>query len=143
MILDKDQLITFAKEYKEVEAARGQVEFTEPHYFRKSLGIIDNSVEVVLVCFADLQSTSVHDHTGSSCAVVCLAGQLTEHIYFRNTQGDLATYGMRQINVGDIHYVDSKLFHQVANMSCKGSVLLNFYSPPLTPLPEKTVAEAK
>lgn len=127
------ELIEEARNYGDVEGALAQAEFSSPHYFRKTLSKTDD-LEVVLVCFADKQSTSVHDHGGSKCVVRVLKGLVHEQTYMVAHSGDLVPNTHGKFGEGDIHSVDPHWFHEVTNLAKEGTVLLNFYSPPLPPL---------
>lgn len=108
-----------------------QVQYTNPDYFRKTL-LKTDQLEVVLVCFEHLQSTRLHNHGGSHCMVKCLRGRLIEHVYYEKLLShDLEYHSMRIIQEKSVIYVPPLAYHQNTNLSKMGSVLLNFYWPPL------------
>jgi predicted metal-dependent enzyme (double-stranded beta helix superfamily) len=111
----------------------GEAEKTHPHYFRKTIHR-DDDVEVVLVCFDEMQSTSVHDHGGSMCVVRCLKGSVLEQTFEKDAEGNLVHLATVPLGAGGIKYIDPKFIHQVTNLAKDGSVLINFYSPPLPPI---------
>ncbi len=89
----------------------------------------DDELEVVLICFAEGQTSSVHDHQGSNCVVRVISGKILETLYERN--GDtLDLLGSSYLKPGDISGLDGVQVHQLSNLHTKGSVLVNFYSPP-------------
>lgn len=110
----------------DVSLALEQVEFSEPHYFRKQI-YKDDGLEIVLVCFKRGQETSRHDHGVSSCVVRCLQGSVTEYLYLPNlskcVDGNLMEGGLQVVKAGDSH--------EVVNHDEEKAVLLNFYAPPL------------
>jgi cysteine dioxygenase len=90
----------------------------------------DAGVDIVLVCFAAGQVSSVHDHRGSNCVIRLVRGRVLETLFERAADDTLVHALHRYINVGDISGLSGDRIHQISNVDDTGSVLLNFYSPP-------------
>lgn len=90
----------------------------------------DESVEVVLICFAAGQTSSVHDHRGSNCVIRVVRGRVLETLFDREDGGTLAHALHHYLSPGDVSGLDGEQVHQLSNVDNAGSVLLNFYSPP-------------
>jgi cysteine dioxygenase len=113
-------------QYREAELPIG---FSTEAYTRIVLHR-DESVEVVLICFAAGQTSSVHDHRGSSCVIRLIRGKILETL-FDKTDGETLEYALHHyLSPGDISGLDGEQIHQLSNVDNSGSVLLNFYSPP-------------
>jgi cysteine dioxygenase len=90
----------------------------------------DESMEVVLICFAAGQTSSVHDHRGSNCVIRVVRGKILETL-FDKTDGETLGYALHHyLAPGDVSGLNGEQIHQLSNVDNSGSVLLNFYSPP-------------
>ena len=90
----------------------------------------DESLEVVLICFAAGQTSSVHDHRGSNCVIRLVRGRILETLFDR-ADGETLAYALHHyLASGDVSGLNGEQVHQLSNVDNSGSVLLNFYSPP-------------
>jgi cysteine dioxygenase len=90
----------------------------------------DTGIEIVLICFADGQTSSVHSHEGSNCVVRLLRGKILENLFTDAGDGTLQFERNHSLLPGDVSGLDGSQVHQLINLDAQGSVLLNFYSPP-------------
>ncbi len=90
----------------------------------------DGAIEVVVVCFSEGQTSSVHDHQGSNCVVRLVRGKVLESLFTDSGDGTLRFERNHCLVEGDVSALDGAQIHQLANLDKSGSVLLNFYSPP-------------
>ncbi len=90
----------------------------------------DELVEVVLICFAAGQTSSVHDHRGSNCVIRVVRGKILETLFEKAAGTTLAHVFQHYLSPGDVSGLDGEQVHQLSNVDNSGSVLLNFYSPP-------------
>jgi hypothetical protein len=127
--ISREDLLTLANNYPLIFEAKEQIAYQDGHYLRKRLSKSEN-LEVVMVCFKGKQSTSLHAHGGSECVVRCLEGRVHETTYQNGTNGLFPVHS-RVIFKGDMKAVAPDLLHEITNLVPEGSVLLNFYSPPL------------
>jgi predicted metal-dependent enzyme (double-stranded beta helix superfamily) len=122
-----DELSRLAREYP---VSRDLPErFDSQHYTRTTI-YRDEDVEVVVICFAEGQTTSVHDHEGSNCVVRVLRGKMLENHFVESRNGQLDLLGNHDLRAGDVSGLDGEQIHQLCNLDPNGTVLLNFYSPP-------------
>ncbi|WP_439630285.1 cysteine dioxygenase [Gemmata sp.] len=105
------------------------VHFSAEPYTRISLHR-DESMEVVLICFAAGQTSSVHDHRGSSCVIRVVNGMVLETLFEKAAGTTLAATGQHYLAPGDVSGLAGDRVHQLSNVDTAGTVLLNFYSPP-------------
>jgi cysteine dioxygenase len=122
-----DELIVLARDYPVPDEL--PIDFEAKPYSRVPI-YRDDLHEVVIICFGPGQTSSVHDHQGSSCVVRVLEGKVLELFFDRTDDGDTILSGHHYLNPGDISGLDETRIHQIANMHPVGTVLLNFYSPP-------------
>jgi predicted metal-dependent enzyme (double-stranded beta helix superfamily) len=113
-------------QYKEADLPIG---FSSEPYTRIVL-CRDESLEIVLICFAAGQTSSVHDHRGSNCVIRVLRGKILEMLFEKGESSTLAYLMHHCLSPGDVSGLDGEQIHQLSNVDNSGSVLLNFYSPP-------------
>lgn len=128
MSYDLSTLTNFAYNY-EIKPENLPIHFCDEPYTRTSISR-NEDMEVVLVCFREGQTSSVHNHQGSNCVVRVVKGKLLETLYKEDVPGELAFYHQHYLRKGDISGLDGEAIHQLTNLSKDGTVLLNFYSPP-------------
>jgi cysteine dioxygenase len=90
----------------------------------------DDFMEIVVICFADGQTSSVHEHEGSNCVVRVVSGKILENLFSAVGDGTLRFDRNHYLLPGDVSALDGAQVHQLINLDSRGSVLLNFYSPP-------------
>jgi hypothetical protein len=61
----------------------------------------------------------------------CLSGEAHETVYEEDKKGNLSLWSNGLIREGDLKSIHPNHYHQIANLSTRGTVFLNFYSPPL------------
>src|SRR3954454_20828383 len=83
--LELEELVRYAADYQYREAELPIGYSCEP-YTRIVLHR-DESLEVVLICFAPGQTSSVHDHRGSNCVIRVVRGKILETL-FERAEGD-------------------------------------------------------
>lgn len=108
----------------------GLVQYTKPHYFRKTIEKTAD-YEVVLVAFEAGQQTSIHDHGGSECVMRCLHGRFLESTFDITADGIWHYQGSGIIEANQVFHVSTVQHHQVTGLNRGGTILINFYSPPL------------
>jgi cysteine dioxygenase len=90
----------------------------------------DGAIEVVVICLAEGQTSSVHDHQGSNCVVRVIKGKVLESLFSDVGDGTLRFERNHCLLAGDVSALDGAQVHQLINLDKQGTVLLNFYSPP-------------
>lgn len=122
-----EELLTFAKEYQYEESAL-PISYSDDKYVRTPI-FKDQNLEVVVICFAPGQTSTVHDHQGSNCVIRVVRGKMLEQL-FKDNGKDIEFVSNHYLNKDDVSGLDGVAIHQISNMSKEGTVLLNFYSPP-------------
>ena len=127
MTYDLPALLQFARDYTYCEADLPIRYATEP-YTRIPIHR-DEHIEIVVICFASGQTSSVHDHQGSNCVIRVVQGKVLECL-FRRSSETLDINSHHSLHTGEISGLDGHQIHQLSNLDPQGTVLLNFYSPP-------------
>ncbi len=122
-----EHLTRIAREYP--AGADLPIAFGPERYTRKTI-FRDEKLEVVVICFAEGQTTSVHDHQGSNCVIRVLHGKILENHFVPAGRDQLELLGSHYLQPGDVSGLDGQQIHQLCNLDARGTVLLNFYSPP-------------
>jgi predicted metal-dependent enzyme (double-stranded beta helix superfamily) len=133
------ELIVVARSYPLVLAQLPRQFDSEP-YSRIPI-FRDEHLEIVIICFADGQTSSVHDHQGSNCVIRVVQGKILESLFSRESH-QLCIEETRYLLPGDVSGLDGEQIHQLSNLDKTGSILINFYSPPFKmsrkdPVPER------
>jgi cysteine dioxygenase len=126
--LDLWELERYAAQYRYRESEL-PIQFSSEPYTRTSL-FRDETLEIVLICFASGQTSSVHDHRGSNCVIRVVRGKILETLFEKVDADTLRYLWHHYLLPGDVSGLDGEQIHQLSNMDTSGSILLNFYSPP-------------
>jgi cysteine dioxygenase len=123
-----EELTEFAKNYKYRELP---ICFEDKPYTSRPI-YKDNHLEIIVICFSDGQTSSVHHHQGSNCVIRLVYGRVMETLFNRAPHcGQIYYSSHHMLEVPDtISGLNGKQIHQLANLDPNGSVIVNFYSPP-------------
>jgi cysteine dioxygenase len=127
MTYDLPELLRFAREY-EFREAELPIRFAAEPYTRIPIHR-DEQIEIVVICFAAGQTSSVHDHQGSNCVIRVVRGKVMECL-FQHRGETLTMESHHDLKTGEVSGLDGQQIHQLSNLDPAGTVLLNFYSPP-------------
>jgi len=88
--------------------------------------------EALVLCWKSGQTSPIHNHAGSSCAVRVVEGRATEVRYMASPCGRLMPHHSSEYAAGDVLGCHEDCIHQTANLESPGSDLITFhvYSPP-------------
>ncbi len=88
--------------------------------------------EALVLCWKPGQASPIHDHAGSSCAVLVVEGRATETCYARSPCGLLVPRRSRWHSAGAVLGCRGRCVHQLANLEPEGRdlITLHVYSPP-------------
>lgn len=123
-----DELIQLAKDYC-YEEKELPVFFSEDNKYTRLVISKDEHLEVVVICFAPGQTSTVHDHQGSNCVVKVIKGKILETL-FKEHDDYLESVSSHYVGKDEISGLDGQAVHQISNVSKEGTILINFYSPP-------------
>jgi cysteine dioxygenase len=88
--------------------------------------------QALLLCWRSGQSSPIHDHRGSNCAVRIVAGRATETRFSTSPCGRIAPVASHVHPAGCVTGCSGDDIHQMANLERIGTelVTLHVYSPP-------------
>lgn len=111
---------------------REHVRFSEATY-RRNLVHLGPGYAALVLCWRPGQSSPVHDHRGSACALRVLAGVASELRYRREADGRLIAVASNSYPVGAVCGTYDADIHAMLNDDPAGQdlVTLHVYTPPM------------
>jgi len=111
--------------------------FDKYKYTRNLVHEGNGKFNLMLLCWAAGNQSSIHDHSDAHCFVKCLKGNLRETRYHwpeeaKNENGGLVEKDRTEVYPDDVTYMSDELgLHRVENTSHSDTaVSLHLYSPP-------------
>jgi len=112
----------------------------DPHKYTRTLIDEGNGkYNLLLLCWAESQGSSIHDHSDAHCFMKCLDGELSETKYEWPKESDAedSTNKMKEIKItslkkNEVCYINDEIgLHRIENKShSKAGVTLHIYIPP-------------
>jgi len=104
-----------------------------PERYRRNLMRAGPAYHALILCWLDGQSSPIHDHRGSACAVRVICGEATETTFGLSDEGHVFPVRTRQLSEGFVCATEDLDIHQLSNLQPgkAGLVTLHLYSPPL------------
>ena len=114
------------------EAIRPFLVFS-PERYRRNLMHAGPRYHALILCWRSGQSSPVHDHRGSACAVRVISGRATETVFEMTEEGRVFPVRTRTLSAGFTCATQDLDIHRIANGQPVGNdlVTLHLYSPPL------------
>ena len=108
------------------------VSFSDECYQRHLIHV-GPGYQALILCWHSGQRSPIHDHHGSGCGVLVLAGVLSETVFERNSTGLIFPTRTSELVEGHVCGSFDSDIHQVSNLQPAGQdlVTLHIYSPPL------------
>lgn len=105
-----------------------------PELYTRSLVFQNEHFELRTLCWLPGQSTPIHDHKNSACAVKVISGHATEIVYTQAANGQLIPCSSTRYSEGAVVFSEDEDTHQMANFEGENETLvtLHCYSPPLS-----------
>jgi cysteine dioxygenase len=124
---------------------RAQRRFQEECYARNTV-LLNDHVELVVICWLPGQMSAVHDHGSSYCLYLVVEGTMVEE-RFTLRDGEPVPTDERSFGRGDITIAAGDSVHRIVNRTDRNLVTVHIYSPPLgaemklyTPIPRRAKA---
>lgn len=109
----------------------GHLAFDADGYVRRRL-FLDESWEILLLCWLPGQKTAIHDHGASWGATLVLTGDLVEAQYRWRGHGlPIEFKGEAALGAHQVTVETQDTIHTVSNQSAAPAASLHLYSPPL------------
>ena len=118
--------------------------FREECYARNTV-LLNDHVELVVICWLPGQVSAVHDHGDSYCLYLVVDGEMLEERYRLGEDGKPVPTDERSFKRGEITIAGGESIHRICNRASENLVTIHIYSPPLgeamtlfTPIPRRS-----
>ena len=116
--------------------------FRKRCYARNTV-MLNDFIELVVICWGSHQFSSIHDHGQSNCLYLVTAGTMQEEVYaLEDGEAEPVRTEIRSWERGEITVASGPTIHRISNPGEVGLTTVHLYSPPLadkvtnfTPLP--------
>ena len=101
--------------------------------YRRNLMHAGPAYHALVLCWRNGQSSPIHDHRGSSCAVSVIRGEATETVFEMTDEGRVFEARTRKLPEGFMCATQDLDIHRISNLRPDGAdlITLHLYSPPL------------
>lgn len=101
--------------------------------YQRNLMHVGPGYQALVLCWHSGQRSPIHDHRGSACGVLVLAGVLSETVFERNSTGLIFPTRTSELREGHVCGSFDSDIHQVSNLQPAGQdlITLHIYSPAL------------
>lgn len=111
------------------------IKFQPDRYTRNLVDGGNGKFNLMILCWAESQGSSIHNHTNSHCMMKCLQGKLIETRYAWptvNQEEPMHIIARGELSEGQVAYINDAIgLHRVENPShTETSVTLHLYIPP-------------
>jgi cysteine dioxygenase len=129
--LTRDEMVTLAAAVDLDTLDLGEYRRFQKSCYARNRIVLNDHVELVVICWLPGQSSVIHDHGMSLCLYLVVEGEMLEERYRLNGSGepeptDELTFGRGDISVSAGHEI-----HRINNRSDTDLVTVHIYSPPL------------
>ncbi|CAF0937131.1 unnamed protein product [Rotaria sp. Silwood1] len=137
--VDTDYVYTIMSNYKgNMKEWAPYIKFQPNKYTRNLVDAGNGKFNLMILCWAESQGSSIHDHTNSHCFMKCLQGTLIETKYAwpndgsENKEEPLHAICQTELKDGKVAYINDSIgLHRVENPShTDTAVTLHLYVPP-------------
>jgi cysteine dioxygenase len=140
--LTRDEMVELAAAVDLDRLDLGEYRRFSASCYARNRVVLNDHVELVVICWGSGQSSAIHDHGKSHCLYLVVEGEMHEERFRLDGSGvpeptDERTYGRGDISVSAGHEI-----HRINNRSETDLVTVHIYSPPLgdtmklfTPIP--------
>jgi len=125
--------------YAEIERF---AQFSNERY-RRNLMHAGPAYHALVLCWRNGQRSPIHDHRGSSCAVLVVRGAATETKFTMTPQGHVYATSSHTLPEGHLCATQDQDIHQLSNLQPGHAdlVTLHIYSPPLLVMGQYSLTE--
>jgi len=141
-VLARDEMVELAAAVDLASLDLGEYRrFQESGYARNRV-LLNDHVELVVICWRPGQSSAIHDHGKSHCLYLVIEGEMHEERFRLDGSREPEPTDERSFGRGDISVSAGHEIHRINNRSASDLVTVHIYSPPLgdtmklfTPIP--------
>ena len=140
--LTADEMIALAKGVDLDTLDLGEYCKFQKRCYARNTVLLNEHIELVVICWEAGQASSIHDHGDSLCLYLVSHGTMQEDVYEAPVGDDPEPELTRRWHRGDITLAEGPTIHRISNPAESGLVTIHVYSPPLdervthfTPMP--------
>jgi len=139
--LTRDELLRLASEVDLRTLDLGEYECFQRRCYARNTVLLNDSFELVVICWLPGQASSVHDHGESLCLYLVVRGHMKEERFSRVEGKEPEPAESRRFGPGEITIAQGDEIHRISNDGEEQLTTLHVYSPPLvdntnfTPVP--------
>jgi len=129
--LSGEEMLAFARSIDLGRLDCGPYRRFAPARYARNTVLLNEHVELVVICWLPGQSTAIHDHGKSHCLYLVVEGTMKEELFHVPPAGEPVRLRARTFARGDITLAGPKDVHRILNETAAELVTLHMYSPPL------------
>ncbi|CAF2070893.1 unnamed protein product [Rotaria magnacalcarata] len=131
-----DYISTIMNNYKPTMGEwKPYIKFQSDRYTRNLVDAGNGKFNLIILCWAESQGSSIHNHTDAHCFLKCLQGTLIETKYAWPTideEKPMHILQRTEVHEGEVAYINDSIgLHRIENPShTETAVTLHLYIPP-------------
>jgi cysteine dioxygenase len=110
------------------------VKFQPNKYTRNLVDAGNGKFNLMILCWAESQGSSIHNHTNSHCFMKCIQGKLieTKYAWPKDDEEPMHMISRTELKEGEVAYINDSIgLHRVENPShTDTAITLHLYVPP-------------
>ena len=143
-VLERDEMVELAEAVDLASLDLGTYRRFQEICYARNRVLLNEHVELVVICWRSGQSSAIHDHGKSHCLYLVIEGEMLEERFRLNGPGEPEPTDERRFGPGDISVAAGHEIHRIHNRNGTDLVTVHIYSPPLgdtmklfTPIPRR------
>jgi len=129
--LTGEEMLAFARGIDLRALRLGEYRRFSPSRYARNSVLLNERIELVVICWRAGQTTAIHDHGKSNCLYLVVEGTMREEL-FRVAEGEEPRLlRLRTFRRGEIMLAGPKDVHRITNAGKEDLVTVHLYSPPL------------
>ncbi len=126
-----DEMLAFARGIDLGALDLGEYrKFSATRYARNSV-LLNDRIELVVICWRSGQTTAIHDHGESNCLYLVVEGTMKEELFQSLPGQEPKLLRTRRFRKGESMLAGARDVHRITNEGQADLVTIHLYSPPL------------
>ncbi len=145
--LTRDEMVALASAVDVESLDLGDYGAVKKACYARNTVLLNDHIELVVICWLPGQASAVHDHGRSNCLYLIVEGEMQEELFDLGPGGQPEARSKRSFGRGEITVAASDDIHRITNITDEKLVTIHLYSPPLdekmtmyTPIPRTETA---
>ncbi|MHC4549576.1 MAG: cysteine dioxygenase [Planctomycetota bacterium] len=144
-LLTRDEMLALARDVGLETVDLGDHRLFRKECYARNTVLVNEHVELAVICWLPGQSSAVHDHGRSNCLYLIVEGDMFEECFRLGSNGKPEPTVENNFTRGDITIASGDQIHRINNRTDSELVTIHIYSPPLgdtmrlyTPIPRSS-----